>query len=199
MKQLHIISTGQQTTSEFIEKVTDIHSFVDFIHLRERSWTAREYITVIEQLSKGGVPRNKIIVNDRIDVAVVTDVYGVQLASHSIDVRDVKQLFPELYIGCSVHSVKEAVVKEKGGADFLMYGHVFETASKPGLPPRGLHQLKEVVKSVNSPVIAIGGITPDNVEQVACTNINGIATMSGILLADDIKNAVQQYQKKLVK
>ena len=198
MKQLHIISTGEQTINEFIEKVTDIHSFVNFIHLRESNWTAREYITVIDQLCKRGVPREKIIVNDRVDVAKVADVGGVQLTSHSIDVQDVKQLFPNLSIGCSVHSVKDAIASEKGGANFLIYGHIFETASKPGLPPRGLHRLKQVVKSVTIPVIAIGGITPDNAERVIRTNVSGIAVMSGILLAEDVKNTVRKYQKKLV-
>ncbi|HLR52597.1 MAG TPA: thiazole tautomerase TenI [Candidatus Avamphibacillus sp.] len=198
MKQLHIISTGEQTINEFIEKVTDIHSFVDFIHLRESNWTAREYITVIDQLCKRGIPREKIIVNDRVDVAKVTDVGGVQLTLHSIDVQDVNRIFPELYIGCSVHSVKEAIASEKGGANFLIYGHIFETASKPGLPPRGLHMLKDVVKSVTIPVIAIGGITPDNAKRVIRTNVSGIAVMSGVLLADDVKNTVRQYQKKLI-
>src|SRR5699024_12188233 len=99
---------------------------------RESNLTAREYITVIDQLCKRGIPREKIIVNDRVDVAKVTDVGGVQLTSHSIDVQDVKQLFPELYIGCSVHSVKEAIASEKGGANILINRDNTETTKNHG-------------------------------------------------------------------
>lgn len=197
LKQLHVISTGEQSIHIFIEKVKQIHSYVDFIHLRERSWTAEDHITVIEQLYEAGVHRQKIIVNDRIDIAVITNVSGVQLATHSIDVAEVKRNFPDLHVGCSIHSTKEAIAKEKAGANFLIFGHIFETNSKAGLPPRGLQKLQRVVNNVTISVIAIGGIAPNNVELVTQTGASGIAVMSGILLADDIKSAVLQYRKEL--
>lgn len=196
MNSLHIISTGKQSKKEFIEKVIQVHSSVDYIHLRERSWNASDYIEVIGKLVGAGIRKDKIIVNDRIDIAVTERIGGVQLASHSIEIQKVKQYFPDLYTGCSVHSVIEAKEKERLGADFLIFGHIFETNSKVGLPPRGLKQLKDLTSSVTIPVIAIGGIKPSNVQSILDMGASGIAVLSGILL-DDSPNAVLKYTEKL--
>lgn len=197
MHGLHIISTGKQTKDEFIEKVKKIYSHVDYIHLRERNWTAKDHIFVIEQLVADGVPQEKIIINDRVDIAVTQSVGGVQLTSHSIDVGDVKKFFPSLHIGCSVHSVEEALEKEERGADFLIYGHIFETSSKMGLAPRGLKSLHKITSSVKLPVIAIGGITPNNLPSVLREGACGIAVLSGILLEKDTISAALKYREKL--
>lgn len=148
-------------------------------------------------LAKQGVPLQKIIVNDRVDIVAVMNCYGVQLASHSIDVSFVKDKFQYFQIGCSVHSVQEAIDKEKQGAHFLLYGHIYETKSKDGLAPRGLSALTKVVQSVNIPVIAIGGIKPSNIVETVNTGAKGVAILSGILLADDPLKAVDQYREKL--
>jgi len=197
MKQLHIISTGQQTVPEFIHIISLIHPYIDFIHLRERNWTAQTYIDCIDQLLDIGVPLEKILINDRVDIAVITGVYGVQLPTHSLPVKDVKKYFPSLQIGCSVHSVEKAIEQEKAGANMLLYGHIFSSRSKAGLPPRGISQLKNIVKQVTIPVIAIGGITPRNVQDVCESGANGIAVLSGVLLAQHPLHAVLEYREKL--
>src|SRR5690625_1064244 len=184
MKQLHIISTGQQTVQELIEITSFIHPFIDFIHLRERNWTAQTYVQCIHKLIDIGVPREKIIINDRVDIAVITNVYGVQLPGHSLAVEAVKQYFPSMQIGSSVHNVMEAKEREQAGANSLIYGHIFTSTSKKGLVPRGLKQLEEVVQQVEIPVIAIGGITPASVEPVCQTGAAGIAVLSGVLLSE---------------
>lgn len=194
---LHVISTGRQNKEELIEKIVSIHPYIDYVHLREKNWRAIDYIEVIRTLEKYRVSKEKIIVNDRVDVAYVMDVYGVQLAYHSIEPAEVCGNFPELYIGCSVHSPQEAKEKEKQGANYVIFGHVFQTASKQGLPPKGLDELKQVVEQVNIPVIAIGGITPENVESVLKTGAQGVAVLSGILLAKDVVEAAKRYRHKL--
>lgn len=197
--ELHVISTGQQTSDQLIEIISYIHHDIDFIHLREKTWTANEYITVIQSLSEYGVPLEKIIVNDRIDVAHVMNCGGVQLAHHSIDVHLLAGKYDNLRIGCSVHSVADAIEIEASGADYLLYGHIFDTRSKPGLSPRGLENLASIIESVTIPVIAIGGITPENVESVIHAGASGIAVLSGVLLATDPYEAVQIYRQKLNK
>lgn len=198
MTTLHIISTGRQPLDKFVDKIRQIHHEIDYIHLRERSWTAKQYISAINQMLEMGVPKTKIIINDRVDIAVTQDVGTVQLASHSIDVKEVKNKFPHLQIGSSVHCAKEAVERERDGADYLVFGHVFETSSKPGLPSRGIKQLEEVVNQVTIPVIAIGGITPSNVHSLLPVGIGGIAVLSGVLLAEDSQAAVIKYRKALM-
>lgn len=195
--QLHIISTGQQSINTFIQVIKQIYCEVDYIHLREKSWTAIEYINVINMLIKVGVPLQKIIVNDRIDIAYIMNCYGVQLATHSIDISLVKNKFETLHIGCSVHSVEEAIAKEQAGAHYLLYGHIYDTASKQNVQPRGLTALSKVVHAVNIPVIAIGGIRPSNIADTLQTGASGIAVLSGILLADDPLKMVKQYREEM--
>jgi thiazole tautomerase (transcriptional regulator TenI) len=196
-KQLHVISTGRQSMEEFVRIASTIHKDVDAFHLREKKWTAKELVGVIEALMEQGVPLEKIIINDRVDVAHSMKTGGVQLAHHSIDVSLVKKAFPGLQIGCSVHSLAEAVEVEKKGANRLLYGHIFSTASKPGMPPRGLKELEEIIENVKVPVLAIGGITPKNVNDVLATGVEGIAVLSGILKARDPLDAVLEYREKM--
>src|SRR5699024_2778453 len=108
-----------------------------------------------------------------------------------------KDIFPNMHIGRSVHSVEEATKKEREGAYYVMYGHIFETKSKPGLAPRGLNNLKQVARSVSIPTVAIGGIEPTDVESVFQAGASGIAVLSGILLAEDVKKAAEQYREKI--
>lgn len=197
MNGLHIVSTGQQTKDEFVEKVSTIQKFVDFIHLREREWSATDHIDVIGRLIKAGLPQEKIMINDRVDIAVTEQTGGVQLASHSLDIQKVKRFFPDLAIGCSVHDIAEAMEKERCGADYLIFGHIFSTHSKPGLPPRGLDELERLVSSVTIPVIAIGGIRPSHVSQILDTGAKGVAVLSGVLLEDDSLQAAAKYKEKL--
>lgn len=196
-KQLHVISTGKQSKETLIEIIDWIHPSIDFIHLREKSWSARKLAAVVQQLVATGVPANKIIINDRVDVAHMMNCGGVQLAHHSMNVSEVKKSFPHLRVGCSVHSVKEAINKQKQKADYLLYGHIFSTLSKRGLAPRGIGNLQKIVKATHIPVIAIGGITPERTPSVIQAGASGVAVLSGILLADDPLEAVKRYRNKL--
>ncbi|WP_408009349.1 thiazole tautomerase TenI [Pseudalkalibacillus sp. A8] len=195
--ELHVISTGSQFAPRFSEIVSAIHDHVDFIHIREKTWTAREHIMAIELMLEGGVPLKKIIINDRVDVAIVSEAGGVQLANHSLEVSVVRESFPLLKIGRSVHSVEEALKAENEGADYLIYGHIFETASKPGLEPRGLKQLGVLAQRMSIPVIAIGGIKPGNTPDVLKAGASGTAVMSGILNAENPLKAVRAYKEKM--
>ncbi|NUK28625.1 thiazole tautomerase TenI [Parageobacillus sp. VR-IP] len=184
-KQLHLISTGKQSAEQFASICARIHPYIDAIHVREKRKTAREVSAFVAALIESGVPPQKIIVNDRVDVAAVFGVKGVQLAHHSLSVCQVKPHFPALAVGCSVHSLDEAKEAEKSGADFCIYGHIFPTASKPGMRPRGVESLRIVADGVHIPVIAIGGIHAGNAAQVLQAGADGIAVMSAVFLAKD--------------
>lgn len=196
-KQLHVITTGRQSVEELVKIAAIIHPYMTMLHVREKTKSAKEVSLLIERLQKAGVPSTKIIVNDRVDVALCTGVKGVQLAHHSLDVSQVRRALPEMKIGCSVHSVSEAQYAEQNGADFIMYGHIFKTSSKRDAEPRGLDQLQRVVDQTTLPVIAIGGITPENVRNVIETGASGIAVMSGILEAKSSLQAVKLYKQQL--
>ena len=192
--ELHLISTGKQEAEQFADILGTIHSYIDFIHLREKARSAKEIYHLIELLTDRKVPRSKIVVNDRIDVAVAAKIDHIQLASHSLPVELVKHAFQDIKTGCSIHSVEEARLAEKNGADFLFFGHIFPTQSKPGLCPNGIEQLRNVVESVAIPVIAIGGITPELAPDVIAAGAKGVAVMSGVLGDADPLKAVKEYR-----
>ncbi len=196
-KELHIISTGQQPIKEFVSIIASIHHYVDYIHIREKKRTAKEIYDTVTYLTENNIPLSKIIINDRVDVAHVTGVAGVQLGYSSLDVKTIKSRFPELKIGCSIHSKEEAITAEKNGANFCLYGHIYSTDSKPGIAPRGIQGLKEIVNTTKLPVIAIGGIQPQNTVDVIESGAAGIAVLSGVLLASNPLGAVKEYAYKL--
>lgn len=196
-KMLHIISTGRQKPAQLADIIGKIHSDIDFIHIREKMKTAKEVYEMVELLISKDVPPSKIIINDRVDVASVSNVKGVHLALHSLPVEIVKRKFQDLIVGCSVHSLEEAQIAEQQGADYVMFGHVYETLSKPGLIPKGLEQMSFISKTISIPVIAIGGIKPANSRDVIEAGAQGVAVLSGILEAEDPVQAVRQYRSYL--
>jgi len=192
---IHLVSNGRMELADFSKKAGQLAPFIDFIHIREKYRTAQEIIKATQLLIKENIPTDKIIINDRVDIAHAEGIGGVQLAYHSLESRTVREQFPRLRIGKSVHSVQEAQEAEAGGADYVLFGHIFSSTSKPGLEPRGVQALKNVVNEVALPVIAIGGITPQNVHEVRGAGAAGVAVMSGLLDAHDPIQTLKNYQK----
>lgn len=195
-KHLHLISNGN-FSNHHLPILKEIQHDIDFLHIREKEKTAKQLMDSINSLIGIGFPLSKIIINDRIDVAYMMKCAGVQLAYHSACVSAVKKHFPSMLCGKSVHSVKEAKRAEEEGADFLLYGHIFASNSKPNQVPRGLIALNRLIDSVAIPVYAIGGITPALARDILKCNASGIAIMSGIWEAAQPLQAVKAYRKVL--
>ncbi|MDX8045722.1 thiamine phosphate synthase [Gracilibacillus sp. S3-1-1] len=193
MQGIHLISNGRLTEKE-LDFVARNMELLDFFHLREKKKTAQEIADLADRLMDTDVPRERIIINDRVDVAHVKRCGGAQLAYHSLTIANVKACFPHLLVGKSVHSLAEALDAEQQGADYLLYGHIFPSNSKRGAEPRGVAALAELTRNVSLPVIAIGGIHTSNVHQVLAAGANGIAIMSGIWDAEDPVKALKHYR-----
>jgi len=196
--ELHLISNGKQRMEEFCDIASLIQDYVSYFHIRERTWTAKDIYETVKLLAAKGVPLSKIIINDRIDVGVAMKVAGVQLAYHSMPTSLVKATFPTIRIGSSIHSLEDLKIAEESGANFVLYGHIFETTSKPGLPAKGLTELRNITKNASIPVIAIGGIKPHNIRKVIEAGVAGVAIMSGILEARNPLEAVKTYSSILL-
>ena len=140
-----------------------------------------------------------LIVNDRVDVALAVGADAVQRASTSLPVKDIRGLVGgQLKIGASVHSLPEAIEAEIHGADWVVFGPIYDTPSKRGFgPPQGLDKLARVATAVKIPVIAIGGITPERVREVTRAGAHGVAVISAILTADSPAAATRRFLEAL--
>ena len=123
--------------------------------------------------------RARVLVNDRLDVAIASGAHGVHLRGDSLPASAVRALCPPGFlVGRSVHARAEAVeAVESGGLDYLLFGTVFPTSSKPGHHAVGAAALASVVASTRIPVLAVGGVTPDNVSEVAAAGAAGFAAI----------------------
>ncbi|NHN31366.1 thiamine phosphate synthase [Paenibacillus sp. S3N08] len=193
-----MLTTGQQKLTEVAHIAAACPTaLVDVLHIREKQHGAREITDWYAQLQPL-FPSSAIYVNDRLDAALAMQAPGVQLGYHSLSVRLSRLILPAaVRIGCSVHSAAEAVEAAGQGADYVMYGHVYESGSKPGLAPRGIAALAAVVEACPIPVIAIGGITLERVDEVLSTGCSGIALLSAILLHPEPAQQIIRYREAL--
>ncbi len=140
-----------------------------------------------------------LIVNDRVDVALAVGADAVQRTSTSLSVRDMIAVADKrLHVGASVHAREEAIDAEHQGADWVVFGPVYDTESKRAYgPPQGLARLEAVARAVGVPVIAIGGITPGRVAEVRAAGAAGVAVISAILDADSPADATARFLDQL--
>lgn len=194
----HVITDGEMNEDNTAVVVRAISGIADYIHIRKKHLSARDLYGMGTTWMAQGLDANKIIVNDRIDVANALNAAGVQLAYHSLPLAAAKKAVkPGILLGCSVHSAAEAKVAEIHGADYVLFGHIFPSESKPTLPPRGIEALTEVVQSVSLPVIAVGGITPDLTEQVLSSGCAGIAVISAVMASRKPQETARAFTRIL--
>jgi thiamine-phosphate diphosphorylase len=154
---------------------------LDWVQIREPDLPAAELYEVVRHaIAEVSGAATRIIVNDRLDVAIAAGAHGVHLRGTSFDVSRVRAVAPaDFVIGRSVHSVEEAIAAEGGGGlDYLIFGTMFPTASKPeGHPLAGPEALRAAVAACRLPILAIGGITRENVDTIAATGAAGVAAI----------------------
>ena len=150
-----------------------IRDGVDIIQVREKDLDARElYELVCRVRDAASGTRTKILVNDRLDIAIAANIDGVHLPANGLPADRVRPLVRLL--GCSTHTLDEALEAESARADFVIFGPVFET---PGKSPIGMEALRKVCAAVRVPVLAIGGITLENTNEVLAAGASGIAAI----------------------
>jgi thiamine-phosphate pyrophosphorylase len=155
-----------------------VRAGVDLIQLREKDLASRE----LAELARAAVEispesETRIVINDRLDIALAVGAHGVHLGVHSVPPDVVRQhVGKDFLIGASCHSFEEALAAESGGADYILLGPIFDTPSKRRYgPPLGLEKLSEVAKQIGIPVLAIGGITVERARSCLEAGATGIA------------------------
>jgi thiamine-phosphate pyrophosphorylase len=175
---------------------------IDWIQIREKdlsgkglSSLARTAVAQTKQMNEHGGHASRILVNERVDVALSERAGGVHLGENSLPAQNVRKWLDErsdlvprekFLVGVSCHSLKAAVATARDGADYIFFGPVFATPSKAAFgAPQGLKRLDEVCSSVKIPVLAVGGITRDNASDCMAA---GAAGMAAIRLFQDAEN-----------
>lgn len=165
---------------------------VHLIQIRERDLDGRTLTRLVERCARAvRGTRARILVNDRVDVAIAGGAHGVHLRGDSVAAVRVRAIAPEAFVvGRSVHTIDEARdAARDGGLDYLLFGTVFETPSKPGTPAGGTAMLAEVSGSTALPVLAVGGVTLERVPELARAGVAGVAAIG--LFADCSLEALQ--------
>ncbi|EHR79860.1 thiamine-phosphate pyrophosphorylase [Thermococcus litoralis DSM 5473] len=166
------------------------------IQLRIKNAPTREMIEIGKEIRKLTEEYDALyFVDDRLDVALATNADGVQLGSEDMPISIAKEIAPNLIIGASVYSLEEALQAEKEGADYLGAGSVFPTPTKKDVKIIGIEGLSRIVESVKIPVVAIGGIKHENVREVLKAGVDGIAVISAIMGAENVREATERMRK----
>lgn len=165
----------------------------DAVQLRAPGASARDmfrWASALEEVTRRHGAA--LIINDRIDVAMAVGARGVHLPQHGLPPKGARAVAGRMIMGVSVHSPEEIEGALDGGADYLLFGHVFPTGSKRGIPPRGLDKLSEaaaMARARGKPVLALGGINAGRLAAVRKAGAEGFAVLSGIMGAPGAREA----------
>jgi thiamine-phosphate pyrophosphorylase len=165
---------------------------VNAVQLREKELPAGDLLALARQLRGICGPDALLIINDRVDVALLCGADGVQLGENGLPVAAVRQMLPpSMLVGASVHSVRAARQAELDGADYLLLGTIYPSPSHSEVVPAGTELLQDVTRRLGVPVVAIGGINADNAGDCWRAGARGIAVVSAIARAADPRLAAQ--------
>jgi thiazole tautomerase (transcriptional regulator TenI) len=164
------------------------------LHLRAGRLTGARFQALAEGLAAAqGLTGGWLIVNDRVDVALVSGARGAQLTSRSLTAGDARRIAPSLALGASVHDIDEGRAAAAAGADWLVAGHVFATPSHVGVPQRGVSWVKALVSATSVPVIAIGGVRTEHASMLRAVGVHGVAVIRGIWDTPNAEQAASDY------
>lgn len=185
-----------ETLENQVEKA--LQGGATFLQLREKSLDDDIFLAEAKEIQKlckkYQVP---FVINDNVDIALAIDADGVHVGQNDMEALDVrKRLGPDKIIGVSAQNVQQALLAQKHGADYLGVGAVFPTGSKDDAEDVSFETLKAICQAVDIPVIAIGGITKENVSELKGSGICGIAVISAIFAQKDIKAATKELKKR---
>ena len=175
---------------------------VDWIQIREKHLSGRELAELANEALRVAPAPCRVLINDRLDVACAVGAAGVHLTEQSISVADARKFVRErglpasFLVGASTHSLDSARAAAESGANSLIVGPVFSTPSKAAYgPPQGIERLATICRSASIPVLAIGGITPENAGECIAAGVAGIAAIRIFQDASDLPAVVHQLRQ----
>ena len=188
---------GTESLYSQVKKAID--GGITFVQLREKELAQEAFYKEaleIQALCRGkNIP---FVIDDNVALAKEIDADGVHVGQEDMEAGDVRSLLgPDKIIGVSAHSVEEALLAEKRGADYLGVGAAFSTNSKKDVSCIGHETIRDICQAVRIPVIAIGGINETNIEELKGTGICGVAVISAIFAKKDIAGAAKTLRERV--
>ena len=190
----------QDSLKSFLEKVeTACRSGVTIVQLREKNLTTNQYYQLAKQVKEiTDAYQVPLIIDDRLDVCIAVDAAGLHIGDDELPVSVTRQVLgPDKILGVTAKTVKRALEAEEGGANYLGTGAIFPTTTKENAPITLISTLKTICQRVAIPVVAIGGLTSENIEQLIGTGIAGVAVVRDLMQAEDIEAKTQAFLTKL--
>lgn len=199
--RLYLVTNRYQDSLEsFLEKVeTACRSGVTIIQLREKNLTTNQYYQLAKQVKEiTDAYQVPLIIDDRLDVCLAVDAAGLHIGDDELPVSVARKVLgPEKILGVTAKTVKRALEAETSGADYLGTGAIFPTTTKENAPITLISTLKTICQTVSIPVVAIGGLTSENIDQLIGTGIAGVAVVRDLMQAEDIEAKTQAFLTKL--
>ena len=199
--RLYLVTNRYQDSLEsFLEKVeTACRSGVTIVQLREKNLTTNQYYQLAKQVKEiTDAYQVPLIIDDRLDVCLAVNAAGLHIGDDELPVSVARQVLgPEKILGVTAKTVKRALEAEEGGADYLGTGAIFPTTTKENAPITLISTLKTICQRVAIPVVAIGGLTSENIDQLIDTGIAGVAVVRDLMQAEDIEAKTQAFLTKL--
>ena len=199
--RLYLVTNRYQDSLEtFLKKVEQAcQSGVTMIQLREKQLTTNQYYELAKMVKQiTDTYQVPLIIDDRLDVCLAVDAAGLHIGDDELPVSVARQVLgTEKILGVTAKTVKRALEAEKSGADYLGTGAIFPTTTKENAPITLISTLKDICQTVDIPVVAIGGLTCENIHQLSGTDIAGIAVVRDLMQARDIEKRTQEFLTKL--
>ncbi|URK66710.1 thiamine phosphate synthase [Streptococcus oralis] len=199
--KLYLVTNRYQDSLEsFLEKVeTACRSGVTIIQLREKNLTTNQYYQLAKQVKEiTDAYQVPLIIDDRLDICLAVDAAGLHIGDDELPVSIARKVLgPEKILGVTAKTVKRALEAETSGADYLGTGAIFPTTTKENAPITLISTLKTICQTVAIPVVAIGGLTSENIDQLIGTGIAGVAVVRDLMQAEDIEAKTQAFLTKL--
>ena len=170
---------------------------IDIVQLRGKNRSLDELSALAEKLltMSANIP---LIANDHAEIAQRVEVQGVHVGQDDATIEKVRaQIKRPIIVGKSTHSIEQAVAAEREGADYIGFGPIFSTPTKPDYSPIGLAQIREVYERVSIPIFCIGGIKSENLTQAIAAGAKRVVIVSGLLQAHNIAEYARACKKLL--
>ena len=199
--RLYLVTNRYQDSVErFLEKVeTACRSGVTIVQLREKNITTNQYYQLAKEVKEiTDAYQVPLIIDDRLDVCLAVDAAGLHIGDDELPVSVARQVLgSDKILGVTAKTVKRALEAEESGADYLGTGAIFPTTTKENAPITLISTLKIICQRVAIPVVAIGGLTSENIAQLIGTGIAGVAVVRDLMQAEDIETKTQAFLTKL--